>query len=62
MHLVELYGRSHKLRREEGCLDYWDTEQRNGYLAAQTEVETQLRAEGVIPLCEFNAALFEYLN
>ena len=61
-HLVEWYERSRALQEERDCLDYRDREQVQGYLEAQKEVEIQLRAEGVIPLWELNAALFEYLN
>ena len=61
-HLVEWYERSRALQKERDCLDYRDREQIQGYRDAQKEVETQLRAEGVIPLWEFNDALFEYLN
>ncbi len=61
-HLVEWYERSRELQKDRDCLDYRDREQIDGYREAQIEVETQLRAEGVIPLWEFNDALFEYLN
>jgi hypothetical protein len=61
-HLAEWYERSHELQKNRGCLDYRDREQIDGYLEAQREVETQLRAEGVIPPWKFNEALFDYLN
>ncbi len=61
-HLVERYERSRKLQNDRDCLDYRDRAQIDGYRGAQREVETQLRAEGAIPLWEFNDALFEYLN
>lgn len=60
--LVEWYERSRALQKERECLDYKDREQIQGYRGARKEVETQLRAEGVIALWEFNDALFEYLN
>ncbi|MEM6467235.1 MAG: hypothetical protein AAF679_12140 [Pseudomonadota bacterium] len=61
-YLVEWYERSRALQKERDCLDHRDRERVEGYRAAQKEVETQLRAEGVIPLEEFNDALSEYLN
>jgi hypothetical protein len=61
-HLVAFYERSKQLQGDRDCLDYRDREKIKGYLEAQKEVETQLRKEGVIPLWEFNDALFEYLN
>ncbi|SDG22786.1 hypothetical protein PUH89_12280 [Rhodobacter capsulatus] len=61
-HLVAFYERSRQLQKDRDCLDYRDRTKIEGYRAAQDEVETQLRKEGVIPLWEFNGALFEYLN
>lgn len=61
-HLTEWYERSRQLQIDRNCPDYRDREQIDGYRAAQSEVEAQLRAEGTIPLWEFNDALFEYLN
>ena len=61
-HMIEWYERSRALQEKRDCLDYRDREQIQGYRDAQKEVETQLRAEGVIPLWDFNDALFEYLN
>lgn len=61
-HLVDWYERSRELQKDRNCLDYRDREQIYGYREAQREIETQLREEGVIPLWEFNDALFEYLN
>ncbi|MEO0668616.1 MAG: hypothetical protein AAFZ99_11955 [Pseudomonadota bacterium] len=61
-HLVEFYERSLALQKERDCLDYKDREQIQSYRDAQKEVETQLRADGVIPLWEFNDVLFDYLN
>ena len=60
--MIEFYERSRQLQEERSCLDYRDREQFDCYLEAQKEVETQLRGEGVIPLWEFNDALFDYLN
>jgi len=61
-HMVEGYERSLALQKEPDCLDYRDQEQIQGYRDAQEEVETKLRAEGIISLWEFNNVLFEYLN
>ena len=61
-HLIEWYERSRELQKERDCLDYRDRAQIDGYREAEREVQTQLRSEGVIPLWEFNDALFEYLN
>ena len=60
--MVEFYERSLALQKERDCLDYKDREQIQSYRDAQKEVETQLRADGVIPLWEFNDVLFDYLN
>lgn len=61
-HLTEFYERCRQLQEDRDCLDYRDREQIEGYLTAQNEVGIKLRQEGVIPLWEFNDALFEYLN
>ncbi len=60
--MIEFYERSRQLQEDRNCLDYRDREQIVGYREAQKEVEMQLREEGVIPLWEFNDALFDYLN
>jgi len=61
-HLVAYYERSRLLQKDRDCLDYRDHKKFEGYPAVQDEVETQLRQEGIIPLWEFNGALFDYLN
>lgn len=61
-HLTKFYEHSRQLQEDRDCLDYRDREQIEGYRMAQNEVGLKLKQEGVIPLWEFNGALFEYLN
>jgi len=60
--LVELFERSTRLQQERDCLDYNDSEKIEAYRSAQDEVLQSQRNEGIIPVWEFNNALFDYLN
>lgn len=51
-----------RIRRERGCADWGDPNQRDGYRAAWEEGRTSVHADGVFAMWDVNNALFEYLN
>jgi hypothetical protein len=66
MGTLTYFGKSHseanRLRRESGCIDFRDPQQREGYHQARDEAEKTVHDRGVFSLCDLNRALFDYLN
>ena len=61
-YLREWFLQSRELQAERNCEDHRDSSQITGYRAAQNEVDQTLQDSGMIPLEDFNKALFDYLN